>query len=111
MKTLSEYRAALEKSKKPSDQAVAGFLRENERKILLWLFDYMNGAQTRGDLLQETLLAVCEEYQNPDGEEALRNVRNAMQRFARRGKNWEKRRVPSERLKPRIRNYFGLETT
>jgi len=96
MKTLSEYRAHLEKSKKPSDQCVARYIREHEKKLRLWLFDYMNGAQSRGDLLQETLLACVEASRNPDGERALKDVRNAMQRHSRRGKAWNKRHVPEE---------------
>jgi len=91
--TLEETLGSLAKSRRPSDLAVAAFLRKNAKQIALWLLNY-NGAG-KEDVLQVMLLAVCEALQNLDGEgEALKSVRNAMQRSWRREKNWKRRKMP-----------------
>jgi hypothetical protein len=92
--TLSEYAAALEKSRKPGDAAVARYIRTHEARLAGWLKDFTNGMSRadREELTQVCLLAVVEAVRAPDAETALRNVRNAMERASYNRAAWNARR-------------------
>lgn len=100
--TLSEYAAAMERSRRPGDAAVARYIRQNEAKLRGWIEDGLPRrgggrgnvkAQMREELTQVALLAVVEVVRGTgDAEAALRSIGNAIQNQANRDAAWCARR-------------------
>lgn len=94
--TLIEYAAALEKSRKPGDAAVARYIRAHQVRLSYWLGRYSQrmNREDREEMLQIALLACVEATRSPDAETALKNVRNAIERHAYDAYAWHNRRAP-----------------
>jgi len=98
--TLTEYAAALEKSRRPGDAAIARYIRTHKQRIECWLLDagFRLSRSDREDLTQVAMLAIAQVVSAPDADTALNRVQNAIHNESRQKLAWNSRKstIPDE---------------
>lgn len=92
--TLIEYAARMEKSSKAHDLAIAKYIRTHIHRLNDLVNRFAKTRADRDELMQVALLACCERALTDDPEVALKNIHNAMQRYARHEASWRIRKFP-----------------
>jgi hypothetical protein len=94
---LLDYAAVLSRSPRPSDLAVAAYVRTHHAKLAQWVRDGSPG-QSREDLQHVALMACYQAVLAGDVAAGLRAVRSEVRRAGYAGSAWNKRRrnLPDE---------------